>query len=447
MIFLLLLFSSCNEEWLEAKRDISLAIPTTLQDMRALLNNTNVFQYENRGFADPLADGYYITEEEFQSLDELNRNLYTWKKDHVYAGRTSISDWDDSYEQVFFANVVLEGLSDITPGPGQQEEWNDVKGGALLFRARAFYNLAQLFCASYDPSTARTDMGIPLRLVSDVEAPVVRSTVQETYAQIIEDLKEAAGLLRVTPEFKSDASRPAAFGLLARCFLSMRDYDQALSYADSCLRLYDVLLDYNELNSSTTYPFERFNGEVILHGRLAPTYPLTSVSRGIVDSLLLASYDENDLRGSLFFRINADGGKTFRGAYTGLSSRFSGIATDEMLLTRAECYARSGETGLAMTDLNTLLEKRFREGTFVPLVANDGEDPLSLILAERRKELLFRGLRWSDLRRLNKEPGFAITLQRKAGGQLYSLPPGDPRYILPIPDYVIEYSGIAQNER
>ena len=72
---------------------------------------------------------------------------------------------------------------------------------------------------------------------------------------------------------------------------------------------------------------------------------------------------------------------------------------------------------------------------------------LAKVLTERRKELLMRGLRWTDLRRLNRDSRFAVTLSRTVQGQEYLLPPGDPRYTLLIPNEVIVNSGIAQNSR
>jgi hypothetical protein len=68
-------------------------------------------------------------------------------------------------------------------------------------------------------------------------------------------------------------------------------------------------------------------------------------------------------------------------------------------------------------------------------------------LLERRKELCFRGLRWQDLRRLNKEPEYAKTLTRKIDGITYTLPPNDPKYVFPIPPNVIALSGMQQNPR
>jgi len=73
-------------------------------------------------------------------------------------------------------------------------------------------------------------------------------------------------------------------------------------------------------------------------------------------------------------------------------------------------------------------------------------EALDTILVERRKELAFRGLRWSDLRRLNKE-GWGIMLNRNLNGVPYTLPPNSELYTLPIPPDVIQLSGIMQNPR
>jgi len=101
-----------------------------------------------------------------------------------------------------------------------------------------------------------------------------------------------------------------------------------------------------------------------------------------------------------------------------------------------------------MRDLNTLLQNRWRAGVFTPVTATDADDALGKILAERRKELLFRGLRWTDLRRLNKEPRRALTLTRTVNGQVYTLLPNDVRYVYAIPSNVLSFNpDMPQNPR
>jgi len=115
-----------------------------------------------------------------------------------------------------------------------------------------------------------------------------------------------------------------------------------------------------------------------------------------------------------------------------------------MYLTIAECFARQRNTNASLDELNTLLEKRWRAGTFVPLVTSDATQALKWILTEHRKELPFRDLWSMDLKRLNKELGFETTLTRVLNGTVYALPPNDVKYALSIPEKVIELTGMEQ---
>jgi len=100
-----------------------------------------------------------------------------------------------------------------------------------------------------------------------------------------------------------------------------------------------------------------------------------------------------------------------------------------------------------MSDLNTLLRKRWKTGTYTDMTATDANDALAKVLTERRKELLFRSLRWTDLRRLNKESRFAVTLKRTLNGQDYTLAPNDLRDGLLIPQEVLNREPMPQNPR
>jgi hypothetical protein len=117
-----------------------------------------------------------------------------------------------------------------------------------------------------------------------------------------------------------------------------------------------------------------------------------------------------------------------------------------MLLIRAECEARRGNLDRALSDLNGLLSSRWtKERPYPDFITTDRENAITKILLERKKELCFRGIRWSDLRRLNQDPARQNTLKRTLNGQNYSLPPADPRYVFPIYQKEINGSGIEQN--
>ncbi len=91
---------------------------------------------------------------------------------------------------------------------------------------------------------------------------------------------------------------------------------------------------------------------------------------------------------------------------------------------------------------------RWKTGTFVPFTANTQEEALQIILQERRKLLLGRNLRWTDLCRLNLDLRFAVTLTRNVKGQQYTLPPNDPRYTMYIPNAeVLVNQLVEQNQR
>ena len=98
-----------------------------------------------------------------------------------------------------------------------------------------------------------------------------------------------------------------------------------------------------------------------------------------------------------------------------------------------------------MADVNTLLRSRWKANLFVPITANTPDEALNIVLIERQKELILRGQRWIDLRRLNKENRFKITIVHKANGQTWSLEPNSYKYALPIPDDVIQFSNMKQN--
>ncbi|EFK36072.1 MULTISPECIES: RagB/SusD family nutrient uptake outer membrane protein [Chryseobacterium] len=443
IILTVILLSACSKEWLEEKQDIKLIVPTTLTDLD-LLMNTTLFARDGRGSMEGSCDDFEVTVEQYNSLYyDFSRKLLTWTVDEFPKLGSVLyeEEWDYAYAQVQTCNVTLKALSNIKRTDVNAGLYDRIKGTALYHRSRAFLNLAMTFCKYYDSSTADIDLGIPLKLDEDINEPIFRNTLAETYLRIIQDLNESAILLPNNAISPTHITNAGAYALLARTYLYMNDYHMAYEVADKSLELNSKLDDYNSFNATDSYPLLAKSKEMHIQIQMTRNAETTGASSIIPDELYNL-YGENDLRKTLFFKFQ-NGKMVWRGSL--LSNEMSCTAIDEVFLIAAECAARLKNKDRAMQLLNTLLKTRFKNGKFVPLTAESDIQALDIILIERRKELLKRGLRFQDLKRLNKEPRYAKTLTRIVGENVYTLPPNDKRYILPIPQYIINYSGIEQN--
>lgn len=462
-IYIFILFASltaCNRsEFLDEKPNQSNVVPKTLADFEAILDRDvelnasgNTTRGPVPGLGEAGSDNYYLLDADFNGrVSPKAQNYYTWAKE-PYDG-TGVYDWIFPYKVVFYANNVLDGLEQVERTTDNMRDFDRIKGSALFIRAHTFYQLAQVFAPPYNESTATSDWGIPLRLTAEVEEKLFRPTVQETYDKIIEDLKASVELLPDIPAIKTRPSKQAAYGLLARVYQTMQNYSESQIYADQCLGINNELLDYNTVDASLAYPFRggaQNHKEVIFACKIVAD-PLLNYSFrsniAYVDLDLYDDYEDEDLRKNVFFGLR-NGLPFYKGSYDGQLLSFGGIAIDEIYLIRAENHARGGNLEAALNDINTLLKsRRDQNTTFVPFISDNENEVMDIVLNERRKELIFRGLRWTDLRRLNLE-GRNIELRRLVNGQEFILPPNDPRYTYPIPHEVISFNpDMPQNER
>jgi tetratricopeptide (TPR) repeat protein len=440
-IFTVLLLSaallSCRKQFLDKKPDSSLLVPTTLSDFRTLLDNDLVLN-ETPVLGELSADNFYLPPFFWAGINVKEKNGYVWARD-IYEGTAGIGDWDRPYQQVYYANVVIEGLNKLNKSAATIVEWNDLMGSALFIRAYAFHNLLQIFSPVYDQDNEEA-LGIPLRLASEITTPSTRATLKQSYDKVISDIRASIPFFQkdIQSQYLNRPSKTAAYALLARVYLSMSDYEKALEYADSTLLLHSELLDYADYNNFS------FNPEVLYQSRMLATSTAIR-AQGVpcyVDTTLYNLYNIIDRRRTLYFNnfagiITPKSGYSLSGVFM-----FTGLATDEIYLIKAESLTRTGEYNEGINVLNSLLSKRFPDADFTPVTALSQQEALDTILLERRKELVFRGLRWTDLKRLNKD-GANITLKRKLGADEYILPPNHANYVLPLPPDVL----LQQNAR
>lgn len=445
--FLLLCLLACLScsKITDVKPDDTLKVPSTLDDCQALLDDDRVMNgYGSSGYPSMsviCADEYYLNDAEFDANSFVNRQAITWSPQLIMGDE--FPDYDLPYRTVATANIVLTALEKIPPGT-QPARWNSIYSSAHFFRSFAFFELAQVFAPAYDSNSAATDWGIPLPLTADINQKISRATVQQTYDQILSDLHAAENLPQRGADWKpTRPSTAAVYAMFSRVYMSIRNYTFALQYADSSLLQQSDLMVYDTIDKTLVLPFKRWNPEVIFSAARYRNGP-AMLYHSHVDSTLFGSYQSNDLRKTLFFKF----GDYFFGTYDEDGYLFSGLTTEETLLNRSECLSRLGNVPAAMASLNHLLQTRWAAGTFTPYVATDANDALSQILRERKKELLFRGTQWTDLRRLNKEILNARSITRTLKGIVYTLPPNDARWVLPIPAYVLSFNpDMPQNNR
>lgn len=452
--FMITCFIACKKEteWLDKKSSKQNVIPQTLQDYQALLDDNGTFNqyYSFNGNAG--TDNYFVKDEDLGTLNEFVVNIYKWDS-QINWRNGSASAWNLPFQVIAYANLVLEGMKEINP---DQQGYNNVLGQAYFYRAYAYLNLSQNFCKAYNPKTSKSDLGLPIRLSSDVDELQQRSNVEDLYLQIISDAEKSLEYLDEVPRYMR-ASKPAANALLSKIYFLMGNFEKALQYADETLKSKSELTDFNTssiISHSYAYKFKEFgkdNPEIIFYTK-SPNDQFERNFKGDVvqaNRSLFDLYDENDLRKEYFFEDdNQSNLLNFVGSYTGTFSSFGGLAVNEILLIRAECLARQNNLNEALTDLNKLLSHRYRIDTFIPIETNNQKELIKIILQERRKELANVGnTRWEDLKRLNLDNEYQTTLQRTVNGQTLNLLPNDSKYLLSIPINEINFSKIEQNIR
>lgn len=422
-------------------------VPSTPSDVQAVLDNEEVFA-KTTSLNFTSADEFYFTGPYISQLPASELGVYTWG-DFSFAANENVGDWNNGFEQAYYTNVALEGVR-VLEGKADKHLLMKLKGDALFKRAFAFFNLAQVFTLPYDTITADKKNGIPLRLNIDRNEPLKRGTITETYDRIIKDILEAIDLLpaEVDAQHPNRASRPAALALLSRVYLSMRSYPKALDAASRCLTLYDSLINFNTGIKAGYFPFKEKNIETLYQSKMTEERNFVAAlvkAEACIDSNIVHLYVPGDLRSSVFF-MQTPLGATPKGSYFGEVAPFTGLGTAEQYLIVAECNARLGYRNLALKYLNELLRHRWKTDQFTNRTADSDKEALDTILLERRKELLLRGTRWSDLKRFSMENP-ALILSRIVQGVNFELPAGSPRYALPIPEEAIQFNGIGQNKR
>lgn len=384
--------------------------------------------------------------------------------------------WATAYKIVLNANTIINNMVvDETTSEVEKQ----YLGESYFYRGIVFFDLARLF--SFPPSHGLDNNGIIIRTGLGGEDAKARSTVGETYAQIISDLRKGAELMtgRSTDPIKY-GNKYAALGYLSRAYLFTEQYDSVVAVATNVIDNSSFQLEPNETyiyalqnsasskeamfilyhddteNRGTGAIGSMYNGDKGW-GEVFPSEPFRE----------LISSHPNDVRNHLLDTVFVDGipalypGTSYEKIYMTKFSYQNGIATchspifmrlSEVILNRAEAYAHLGMDAEALEDVNAIRERAGLSGdeliTLANLASHGFESVLEAVLNERRLELAFEGHRRDDLMRnkINLDRSYSSAQNVNSDPDIY--PFNGPRQIYYIPaSQEIAYNPLCeQNE-
>ncbi len=155
--------------------------------------------------------------------------------------------WTSGYQAIVGCNKMIALTTE-----GESEETDQLIGENYYLRAYAYFELVNVFGRPYNQG--RDNLGVPLKLSSQIDDLPDRNTVGEVYDQVLADLLKAESLMSVNKS-NSYATKEAAQALLSRVYLYMEENQKSIEYANKVissgrynLLSTDQLPDYTRLN-------------------------------------------------------------------------------------------------------------------------------------------------------------------------------------------------------
>jgi hypothetical protein len=448
------MMSSCSKEFTDLTPYNSLPVTSALVSETDMGNAVNGMYASMRnaglyGRSVPLIGDLYADNALLSTNNSGRYILYNTYTVTIQDGSAG-GIWSNGYFTILAANNIINSS---VPSSTQVDQY---RGEAHAVRAQAYWTLVKSFAKPYtvDPKSP----GIPISLSYEPTEKLPRSSVEEVYAQIVSDLKEAAKLLTINKN-SSYATKYFAIGLLAKVYLHMGDYANALIQAEDVINnggytlaaptaLAAYWANAAPVANKLETIFEITNDAVNNVGwdALASMYDQAGYGDALASPKLYELYNATDARKSLI-KTGTRGGvpALFVNKYSNYASSANKddvklLRFADVLLIAAEAAAPTNETK-AKLYLNRVAQQR--DPQFAGFTST-GVALINDIIQERRKELAFEGDRLDDLNRLKRDivrdaPGYA------PGTQLISKTDG--RRLLPIPQAEIDANPlIEQNE-
>lgn len=426
-------------------------IPTTLEDYDKLLADYAILRSVaiNIRHMDP---DVYHTQPSFATISNSSKdvNAYTWQH-QLFNNDENDQDYNNYYYYIHVMNQILQDVDDADTGAFPAENRNIVKAEALAQRAFEYFLAVNQYAQHYDPANPDAP-GVPMPLKIDLQAQLSRSTTSQVYEQILKDLNAALNLLPENYQVINfygnyRPGRASVLALLAEVHLFMGDFEEAKTYSNQALALYDFLYDYKDVDfANTSNPWSGYaqpirdqwyngtlNQEVMWH-----RYNFWSFNNPIhlYSPELEALYDKNnDRRWYLFATQTSSSGVNVSPNFIFMypnSERCIGMSVPRLMLTNAEAKARTNDGSGAIAVINELLVNRI--SNFTPYTYTTDAAALQLVKQERRKELAATSINLFDQKRYHvygeNVPTFTRT--NPDTGETFTLEPGSEGYYMDI---------------
>ncbi|MES2277938.1 MAG: RagB/SusD family nutrient uptake outer membrane protein [Bacteroidota bacterium] len=388
------------------------------------------------------------------SSDELtNYSTNQFKIDAYTNNLSAVNDgsfngtWGLFYGYIYQENAILENVS---ASVGMSDRVKQLMTGEALFmRAYTYFQLVNMF--GDVPLITQTDYS--------KNSTLPRTPKDQVYAQMVDDLTKAQGLLSPTYLDASDNSgvtarvRPttwAADALLARVYLYMGKYDLAEQQASLVIAnstMFSLVTDLNQVfkinSKEAIWQLTPPTGQLYTNeGRnfiLTTPPPSSSLGQVAISPQLLNVFEPNDNRRTNWVGSYSQSGTTWYFPYkykdnnsaTSLSEYSMVLRLAEQYLIRSEARAQQGKVigaNSAEPDLNAIRNRAGLPNT----TASNQAQMLSAIARERQVELFTEYDRWFDLKRTKAiDATMSIVTPQKGGSgwnsyqQFYPLEPTD----------------------
>ncbi|HEY8895504.1 MAG TPA: RagB/SusD family nutrient uptake outer membrane protein [Niastella sp.] len=432
-------------------------IPTTLADFEALVRD----EYSNHRA--PVTQAVLLLNDRWES--QSNLNYYPlWKANYYWdagANRISLNTTDENayytaYSAISTFNLILQYAPTATDATDADK--STLMAQAKLGRAMHYFILVNYYADTYEASNAGSKLSVPLIESAEVNAPNKQVTIQEMYDYIISNVTDALPNLPDKGATVVHGTKGAAYAFLARVYLQMSNYDQALSYANQALAVNSNLFDYvafynsykSQIDQPNNYPslpsprgYNYVENYIMMHGEY-----VYSRREWHLRTDRAARFETGDASLLSRWKSRLVGSETYYYAITTGYFNEGGITTSEVYLIKAECLARKNDLSGAMDALNAVRVKRILPANYVALTAGTTKEAIDYIRRSKDNETLFGIVAFADARRFNKDPLYARTLTKTENGTTASLTPDSHMWTMPIPLGAVKNPGngtIQQN--